>query len=131
MAKVNSHVASNNIANHKKPIKNDKKATPKPQSDLDLLLDLNFDTVSSGFSSNYSRCLAVSGPGEFFSLLSPLSSNGLTIEARFSRSPSVFSNSMLSIELQIYFSTKGLDSADIHLHFDKVNYCEFKINQLI
>lgn len=120
-AKVNNHVATNNVANHKKPAKNAKNTTPKPQqSDLDLLLDLNFDSVSSGFSSTYSRCLAVSGPGEFFSLLSPLTSNGLTIEARFSRSPSVFSNSMLSIELQLYFSTKGLDATDIHLKFDKV-----------
>ncbi|KAI6182647.1 AP-3 complex subunit beta [Aphelenchoides bicaudatus] len=86
--KVNNHIANNNVSNHTKPTKNNKNAAPKPQNDLDLLLDLNFDSVSSGFSSNYSRSLAVSGAGEYFSLISPVSANGLTVEARYSRSPS-------------------------------------------
>lgn len=115
-----SHQRSSNVVSHRRSSKGDKNAAAKPQSDLDLLLDLNFDMVSSGYSSNFSRCLAVCVPEEFFPVLSPLSSNGLTVEGRFNRSPSVFSNSMLNTEIQIHFNTKSLEIADIHLRFDKV-----------
>jgi hypothetical protein len=123
---INNHVANNHVAKNEKPAKT---SASKPQNDLDLLLDLNFDSVSSGYSSNFSRCSALYVPERFFSILSPLTSDGLLIEGRFNRSPSVFSNSMLNTEIQVSFNTKGLQIADIHLQFDKV--CFFLSNNIL
>jgi hypothetical protein len=117
---MNNHSVNNHVAKPSKPLKPVKNSVSKPQSDLDLLLDLNFDSVSSGYSSVFSRCSALYVPEEFFPILSPLTSNGLTIEGRFNRSPSVFSNSMLNTEIQIHFNTKVLEVADICLQLDKV-----------
>jgi hypothetical protein len=99
-----------------------KKNKPKPQNDLDLLLDLNFDTAPSGYSSKYSRSSALHIPDSFFPILSPITANGLTVEGRFNRSPCVFSNSMLNCEIQLYFGTETLEVADISLKANKVKF---------
>ncbi|KAI6241366.1 AP-3 complex subunit beta [Aphelenchoides fujianensis] len=103
----------------KPPPKPTAAAKSKPTSDLDLLLDLDFDSVASGCSSRFSRSSALHVPSEFFPLLPPSQSGGLKIDGRFNRAPSVFSNSMVSVELAISFEAEELETADIGIRLDR------------
>lgn len=86
------------------------------KTDLDLLLDLDFNSVSSsGVCSKYIRSSAQYVADEFFTVLPSVSAGGLTIEAKFARSPSLFSNSMVSIELLVHFKSNSLEEADISI----------------
>ncbi|KAI6178551.1 Ruby [Aphelenchoides besseyi] len=102
-----------------KPQKPSAKQATRKQTDHDLLLDLDFDSVSSGVNSRFSRTSALHVPSEFVTILSPVSANGLKIERRFTRAPSVFSNSMLSVELAFSFDTQSLATADVVIRLDR------------
>jgi Clathrin-adaptor complex-3 beta-1 subunit C-terminal len=83
---------------------------------LELLLDLDFDSPSSTVSnfgsvasSNFTRSSPQHVSDTYFTLLSAINSQGLSIEGRFLRSPSLFSNSMVSVELRVGLAQRDVD----------------------
>uniref|UniRef100_A0A914Y178 AP-3 complex subunit beta C-terminal domain-containing protein n=1 Tax=Panagrolaimus superbus TaxID=310955 RepID=A0A914Y178_9BILA len=73
----------------------------KASKQEDFLVDLDFSDVSAGIFSNFHRTSSQYINPKFHSLLPTETPNGLSIEYRFTRAPSLFSNSMLSIEFRV------------------------------
>jgi len=95
---------------------------PSSQSTIELLLDLDFESVSipstSGLiCSRFSRAPAQFVPEEYFMALTSVQSGGITIEAQFSRSPSLFSNKMVCVELIVWFKNphSQLDQTNVQI----------------
>ncbi|KAI1718605.1 non-SMC mitotic condensation complex subunit 1 domain-containing protein [Ditylenchus destructor] len=103
------------------------KSVPAPQqpSNLDLLMDLDFNSTTlhsaGGVCSKYIRASAQYVPEDTFTLLSPFKSGGFSIDGKFSRAPSMFSNSMVSVELAVQYKITGVNEADISILGSKTN----------
>uniref|UniRef100_A0AC34FWI8 AP-3 complex subunit beta C-terminal domain-containing protein n=1 Tax=Panagrolaimus sp. ES5 TaxID=591445 RepID=A0AC34FWI8_9BILA len=92
------------------------KSAPKPPSkNEDFLVDLDFSDVSAGIFSNFLRTSSQYVNPKFHSLLPSEISTGLSIEYRFTRAPSLFSNSMLSIEFRVSHKHSSDEAAEILL----------------
>ncbi|KAK0426229.1 hypothetical protein QR680_009598 [Steinernema hermaphroditum] len=78
-----------------------KKEIPSPKN-VDLLLDLNFDGVT--INTNVSKHVRASAQYVDDEFLPALQIPGLEIKRRFTRSPSLFSNSMCAVELLVSLS---------------------------
>uniref|UniRef100_A0AC35FXM3 AP-3 complex subunit beta n=1 Tax=Panagrolaimus sp. PS1159 TaxID=55785 RepID=A0AC35FXM3_9BILA len=89
-------------------------STPKSQTQ-DFLVDLDFSDVSAGIFSNFLRTSSQYVNPKFHSLLPSETPTGLSIEYRFTRAPSLFSNSMLSIEFRVSHKNSGSESSEILL----------------
>ncbi|KAI1722080.1 non-SMC mitotic condensation complex subunit 1 domain-containing protein [Ditylenchus destructor] len=110
-----------------KPLPGKAKSGPVPQqpSNLDLLMDLDFNSTTlhsaGGVCSKYIRASTQYIPEDTFTLLSPFKSGGLSIDGKFSRAPSMFSNSMVSVELAVQYKITGVNEADISIHGSTTN----------
>lgn len=107
----------------KKQQKTEKK---KLEDDL-LLLDLDFgppimpssssSSIPTGIFSKWTRMPAQWVPDEFsLHLVQSVVSGGLIVDGRFCRSPCLFSNSMVCLELQISFRHSKIRSSDVQLN---------------
>lgn len=99
---------------------------------MDLLLDLDFSSCHQNKSvySNYIRVSAQYCTEAYFEVLSAFKSGGLTIERRFPRSPSLFSNSMVSVDLLIYYNNSAISETNLSIIENKVLFLFFKRNFL-
>lgn len=99
-------------------ISNDKiidKPSNSTKNDMDLLLDLDFTSVSMGIvNSKWKRASAMASSMNSYEILSFNQTGNLSIKAIFTRSPSLFSNTMVSIDLEI-FSSSTDDNSKINL----------------
>ncbi|CEF67653.1 Ruby [Strongyloides ratti] len=81
------------------------------KNDMDLLLDLDFSSVSIGIvNSKWKRTSAMAPSDNSYEILSPTQTGDLSIKAIFTRSPSLFSNTMVSIDLEIFISSNNNNS---------------------
>uniref|UniRef100_A0A0N4ZMA2 AP-3 complex subunit beta n=1 Tax=Parastrongyloides trichosuri TaxID=131310 RepID=A0A0N4ZMA2_PARTI len=82
------------------PIK--KKEIEKIENNLDLLLDLDFtSTPTNIINSRWKRASAMACNDQTYELLSLSQTGGLIIKKQFNRSPSLFSNTMISIDIEV------------------------------
>lgn len=98
------------------------KETEETKSNMELLLDLDFSTSynSNAVFSNYIRTSAQYTTDKYFEILSSFKSGGLTIKGRFPRSPSLFSNSMVCVELLIYYKSSEISETNLSITEAKV-----------
>uniref|UniRef100_A0A7E4UZ16 AP-3 complex subunit beta n=1 Tax=Panagrellus redivivus TaxID=6233 RepID=A0A7E4UZ16_PANRE len=90
-----------------------KKPQPPPaQPASDFLVDLDFSDVAVGAFSNFLRTSAQYVDPRFHSALSTPT---LIVDYRFTRTPSLFSNSMLSVEFRVMHKGAEGEPADIVL----------------
>uniref|UniRef100_A0AC35TGP9 AP-3 complex subunit beta n=1 Tax=Rhabditophanes sp. KR3021 TaxID=114890 RepID=A0AC35TGP9_9BILA len=97
-------------------VKNERSGSAPKKTNMDLLLDLDFNSVSAdALYSKFSRTSALGINNERIELLPISRSNGLSIKAFYSRSPSLFSNSMVIIELEISVLENNLNDSKVIL----------------
>jgi hypothetical protein len=88
------------------------------------------DGSSSGVFSKYIRATAQYVADSYFPVVNPIVAGGLTIEGKYTRAPSLFSNSMVSIELLVWFKSNVVKEANISIVDMKVltKNCNFDHN---
>ncbi|CAD5206599.1 unnamed protein product [Bursaphelenchus okinawaensis] len=97
-------------------VSNKKPIIKKASNDLDLLLDLNFET--SIHTSQYSRASSVQ-PQDFVVALDPLFSNGLGVKTCFNRVLSVNSSCMVNCVWKVCFQTDEKKTVDVRFVFNQ------------
>lgn len=106
---------------------------------VDLLVDVDFSVPSAnvdslavtttnifaGFSTKFQRITAQYVNDEYFRILSPMNTGGLSVEGRYSRGPSVVNRFMVLIEILFWYRNPKISEADIIL---KVNFLDLNKN---
>lgn len=72
-----------------------------------------------GFSAKAQRLSAQYVNDDYFRILSPMNTGGLSVEGRYGRGSSSFNSSMVPIELMFFYCNPKVSKADIVLKVNK------------